>query len=77
MGVTGGARGGMGVAGGARGGMGVACGARGGMGVACGASNTYTMPTSPSPPRPEPLVTLEARTDATPRIRCRLIPGPP
>eukprot|EP00961_Rhodomonas_salina_P015008 201702-Rhodomonas_salina.1 len=36
-----------------------------------------TMPTGPSPPRPEQLVTLEARTDAPPRIRRRHIPGPP
>eukprot|EP00961_Rhodomonas_salina_P246824 3334510-Rhodomonas_salina.1 len=33
-----------------------------------------TMPAGPSPPRPELLVTLEARTDAPPRIRRPQIP---
>eukprot|EP00961_Rhodomonas_salina_P001442 19808-Rhodomonas_salina.1 len=36
-----------------------------------------TMPTGPSPPRPELLVTLEALTDAPPLIRRSSIPRPP
>eukprot|EP00961_Rhodomonas_salina_P069682 935670-Rhodomonas_salina.1 len=42
-----------------------------------GMSPTVTMPTGPSPPRPELLVRLEARTDAPPWIRRCHIPGPP
>eukprot|EP00961_Rhodomonas_salina_P266112 3596982-Rhodomonas_salina.1 len=46
-------------------------------GIVAAAGISPTMPTGPSPPRPEPLVTLEARTDAPPRIRRCCIPGPP